>query len=131
MSPRQALPAIDADAVSAPFFSGAQEQRLLVQRCTDCGTVQLGNALCDQCFGEGLDWVPASGNAVIHSFVVMHVAYHPAFTAPYASAVVELEEGPRIPVLLTDTLAAEIGQPVVIEFAPTENAVLVPVARRR
>ena len=92
------LPAVDVDGVSQPFFDAARDNRLLVQRCLQCGTAQLGSEICNHCFDARLEWVAASGKGVIHSFVVMHLSYHAAFVPPYRSAMVELEEGPRLPV---------------------------------
>lgn len=122
------LPAVDVDGVSQPFFDAARDNRLLVQRCLQCGTAQLGSEICNHCFDARLEWVAASGKGVIHSFVVMHLSYHAAFVPPYRSAMVELEEGPRLPVLLLDGAHAQIGQAVHIAFAPAENATRVPIA---
>lgn len=129
MNTLKLLPPVDADAVSQPFFDAAREGRLLVQRCSACQTTQLGSEICNHCFATQLEWVAASGRAVIHSFVVMHMAYHPAFAPPYSAAMVELEEGPRIPVYLVGGLAPKIGQTVVVAFASAENGTSVPVAR--
>jgi uncharacterized OB-fold protein len=43
-------------------------------------------------------WMVASGKGAIYSYVVYHVAFHKAFQndLPYVTAVVELEEGPRM-----------------------------------
>ncbi len=40
----------------------------------------------------------ASGKGKIYSYVVYHVAFHPAFKGdlPYVTAVIELAEGPRM-----------------------------------
>ncbi len=129
MNTGMVLPGVDVDDVSRPFFEAAAEGRLLVQCCSACQTAQLGSEICNHCFGTRLEWVAASGKAVIHSFVVMHIGYHPAFQPPYRAAMVELEEGPRLPVYLDDGVPPRIGQAVVVQFAPTENATLVPVAR--
>ena len=124
-----AAPPVDVDPVSQPFFDAACDGRLLVQRCLQCGTTQVGSEICNHCFGTQLEWVAASGKGVIHSFVVMHLAYHAALKPPYCSAIVELQEGPRIPVLLLDRTEVKTGQAVALAFAPTENGTMVPVAR--
>ena len=48
-------------------------------------------------FGE-LDLDKTSGRDRVFSYVVYHRVYHPAFAqeVPYAVAVVELDEGPRM-----------------------------------
>ena len=42
--------------------------------------------------------VESGGRGRIYSFVVYHRVYHPAFESdvPYAVAIVELDEGPRL-----------------------------------
>ena len=127
MATLKLLPPVDADPVSQPFYDAAREGRLVVQRCTACRTTQLGSEICNCCSGTQLEWIAASGKAVVYSFVVMHLAYHAAFAAPYQSAIVELEEGPRLPVYCPDAARLAIGQAVVLAFAPTENGAMVPV----
>ena len=91
-------PRAEPDALSGPFFAALAEGRLAVQRCADCGTRQLNQERCLTCCGEDLAWSPASGAGHVHSFVVMHTVFHPAFAGevPYVVALVELEEGPRV-----------------------------------
>lgn len=86
----------EADALSAPFFAGLQERRLLVQRCRACGSFQLAEYRCWHCAQRALEWVAASGRATVYSFTEIHLPYHPFFSPPYTAAIAELEEGPRI-----------------------------------
>ena len=48
--------------------------------------------------GGDVEWVKASGNATLHTFGIVHIPPHPGFMAevPYITAIVELEEGPRM-----------------------------------
>lgn len=48
--------------------------------------------------------VPSSGRGRLISWVVYHTSYHPYFEdkLPYAVAVVQLEEGPRLIASLVD-----------------------------
>ncbi len=87
-----------ADEASAGFYDNLRNGKLCIQRCRDCGRTQLGQLFCLQCESEDLAWVAASGRGHVHSFVVMHTLFHPAFAAeiPYNVAVVELDEGPRL-----------------------------------
>ncbi|MCZ4314819.1 OB-fold domain-containing protein [Comamonadaceae bacterium G21597-S1] len=128
MNATEPLPSVDADAASQPFFDAAREGRLVVQRCTACQTLQLGNVICDHCFARQFEWIAASGRATVHSFVVMHLSYHRSFEAPYCGAIAELEEGPRLPVYLADQVRPRIGQKVTLRFAASEAGTAVPVA---
>lgn len=87
------------DEASQPFFAGAREQRLMIQRCSACGTVMWPvKTHCINCLGADLTWVQASGQGTLYSFVLMHQVYHPGFASevPYNLAEVDLAEGLRI-----------------------------------
>ena len=44
-----------------PFWDGAREGRLLIQRCRACGKhVFYPRVACPHCFADALDWVQAS-----------------------------------------------------------------------
>jgi uncharacterized OB-fold protein len=86
-----------ADHVSDRFFQALADGRFTVQHCRACGQRQLKQVLCFACQSPDLEWVTASGRGMVHSFVYVHIGYHPAFAEelPYNVAVVELEEGPQ------------------------------------
>ena len=106
------------DPVTAPFWAGLRDGRLLFQRCRGCGHAWLpGSWACPQCLRADPGWVPASGAATLASWVVYHRAYHPAFAAlvPYTIGLIALAEGPRLLAPLTgydDPEALTISQPV-------------------
>ncbi len=54
--------------------------------------------MCPVCHSPETEWITASGNGKIYSYVVYHVAPNPAFQddLPYVTALVELAEGPRM-----------------------------------
>jgi hypothetical protein len=95
-----------ADHDSAPYWQGLHDGKLLVQRCRDCGEVQLYPR--DRCLGcrGPVDWVEASGRATVYSFTVIRQNYARPFRdwIPYVVALVDLEEGPR---LMTDLVDCE------------------------
>jgi len=53
---------------------------------------------CPFCLSDRTDWRRASGAGRVYSWIVMHQVYDPSFKdrAPYAVAIVELDEGPRL-----------------------------------
>lgn len=78
------------------FWQGAREGRLLLQKCEACGCSYFPpRPFCSKCSSRDVALVEASGRARLHSYVISHVAAR-GFDAPYAIAVVELEEGPRM-----------------------------------
>lgn len=114
---------IDIDKVNAPYWEGLREGLLKYQVCS-CGHCWLpARLLCPQCLGSDWQWQVASGEGVIKSWVVFHVAYHPDFKdrLPYNVAIVRLKEGPQ---LISNILAANdrlrIGADV--QFQPDRSA---------
>jgi len=81
-----------------PYWDGARAGELRIQRCTACGGHYFyPRPLCPRCGSTAVEWVRASGRATLHSYVINHRPA-PGFEdeAPYAIAVVALEEGPRM-----------------------------------
>jgi uncharacterized OB-fold protein len=89
-----------------PFWDAAQVDELRVQRCLDCDEYYFyPRPFCPTCLGDNVSWERVSGRATLLSYVINHRPA-PGFEdeAPYAIAVVELEEGPR---LLTNIVGIE------------------------
>lgn len=126
-------PSPEPDLASAGFFAGLQEQRLMVQRCPYCGTLQLGELYCNHCHAPGLEWIAASGRATLYSFVNIHMRYHAGFAdqSPYPAAMVELEEGPRFYASVVDVAACDLkpGMPLTVGYDRLATGVVVPVFR--
>ena len=119
------------DEASQPFFDGAREQRLMIQRCTTCGAVMWPvKSRCDNCLSPTVTWVQASGKATLYSFVLMHQLYHPGFASevPYNIAQVDLEEGLRILTNIVDCPNADlhIGMPLEVTFEAITDEVTLP-----
>ena len=93
------LPAPQRDALNAPYWESLDRGTLSFQRCNSCDHAWLpARSECPNCLGDDLCWQPSAGGATLISWVVYHMAYHPAFAKrlPYTVAVVELDEGPRM-----------------------------------
>ena len=108
-------------AESEPFWRGAREHQLLIQRCANCSThIFYPRVLCPQCSGQALEWVRASGKGTIYSYTVIRRAALPSFAqdVPYIFAIVELEEGPRMATNIVSCRTEEvrIGLPVKVSF---------------
>ena len=92
-------PAPIVDESSKPFFDAAADAVLLLQRCDVCKTYLWAlREICTECLSTDLSWVPSTGEGLVHSFVIMHRLFHPAFQedVPYNLTVVQLDEGPRV-----------------------------------
>ncbi|HEX75028.1 MAG TPA: Zn-ribbon domain-containing OB-fold protein [Dehalococcoidia bacterium] len=97
MAYEKPLPQPNAD--TRPFWDGCKEHQLRFQKCRDCGHVRWPpSIICPRCYSSEVEWMVASGEGKVYTFVVYHYAYHKAFEndLPYITAIVELEEGPHI-----------------------------------
>jgi uncharacterized OB-fold protein len=126
--PRRPRPALTQD--NRFFFEGAKEHKLLIQRCTNCGTLRHPpRPACANCRSFEWDTVTASGRGTVYSFVVNHYPQVPAFDYPLVVALVELEEGTRLVAnvagISPDDMA--IGLPVVATFEQFDDDLTLPV----
>lgn len=119
------------DGRSRPWWDAVRRHELLIQSCKFCGQLTFPPAAsCPRCRRTGLRWVPASGFGKIWSWTVFHKAYFEGFKSeiPYAVAIVELDEGPRLWTQVVGLANADyqIGLPVVAFFdAVTDDLTLV------
>jgi uncharacterized OB-fold protein len=104
-----------------------------LQRCGDCGRYRFPAArLCPHCRSARSEWVAASGNGTIFSWIVVR---HPvprdvyAGDVPYVVALVELDEGVRMPSNVVGCTPEEIyaGMPVSVVFRQVTPQVTLPL----
>lgn len=116
-----------------PFWAACAEGRLVVPHCTDCNhSFFYPRAVCPSCGSRGIGWKDASGQGVVHAFCIHH---HTSLDflrplVPFVTALVRLEEGPRVMALLdvpADPSAVRCELPVEATFVPTAGGAVVPV----
>lgn len=114
------------------FWDGVDADKLLIQRCTGCGTLRLPfGPGCNACASLEWDTVEAAGGGTVYSHVTVHHPKFPAFDMPYAVALVELDEGVRT---LSNIVgvphdAVHIGMRVALEFVRHDAELKVPAFR--
>ncbi len=130
------LPALAPQVMpeSTTFWSATAENRLVLQRCGQCGTVVwYPRGLCPECLSSALEWFDASGRGVVYSYTVNRRGDGPyREIGPFVLAYVELDEGPRVltNIEYADGDELEIGMAVVAVFDPTgEGSSLVRFRR--
>lgn len=112
----------DPDGRNADFYSRLATGRLHVQHCEACArALHPPRYQCPRCGSEALVFGPASGRGRLFSWTVTHRPVDPAWAAaiPYATVVVELEEGVRVVgAWRGDNDALALDLPVVAEVEP-------------
>ena len=93
------IPVPENDGLSAPYWAGLRDEKLMIQRCRGCGSWQWGPEwLCHECLGFELDWVEVEPRGRIYSWERPWHPVHPALKdhGPYIVVLVEL---PAVPYL--------------------------------
>ena len=129
-----AKPVPTVDELNRPYWEGARDQRLLLQRCMSCGHHQFyPRPFCPHCWSYDVSWEEASGRATLYTYSIVRRNDLPPFNerVPYVAAVVDLDEGPR---MMTNVEGCaeddlEIGMPLVVDFRAETDDVTVPVFR--
>lgn len=121
------------DPVSTAFWEASKRGDFLYQQCPECGNTQFYlRPACTECLAEPENKV-AAGTGTIHTFSIVRQNYAPPFHqwAPYAVAVIELDEGPRAMgnVVGVDVDDVAIGQRVQVEFVDAADDVALPFWR--
>lgn len=128
--PRRPRPALTQD--NAFWFEGAREGKLLVQRCTSCGTLRHPPLpACGHCRSLEWDAVEASGRGELYSFVVVHYPEVAAFDYPLPIGLVALEEGTRLVANLEvdDVATLRVGMPLEARMVAFDDELTLPVFR--
>jgi hypothetical protein len=126
-------PLIDADSIG--FWEATREGRIALCRCTECGTwLPRPVERCTRCGGPAA-FSEVAGTGTVYSFIVVHHATVPAFASlvPYVIALVEFDEGPRLPGILLGEHGpgVAIGQRVRAELTDVPGAEDRAIAYRR
>ena len=119
-----------------PFWEGARQGELRMQRCQDCGHIRFPiSPVCTQCLSDKTEWARLSGRGEVFAKLVYHRAYNPAFKddVPYNVVMVQLEEGPRMfsNVVGTPNDQIKVGDPLEAVFDPVTDEVTIPRFRIR
>jgi len=78
------------------YWDGAKEGELRLQSCGSCRTTYFPpRPFCPECGSRDVAVTRASGRGTLHSYIINNIGA-PGMKPPFAIAVVELEEGPRI-----------------------------------
>lgn len=116
------------------FWEGTRHGELRLQRCDECRHVYFPpRPFCPACASRKVSVFKASGKAKLYSYVINHRPAAPGFTPPYAIAVVELDEGPRMMSNILDCPqtpeALELDMRLEVTFEKLDDKVTLPQFR--
>jgi uncharacterized OB-fold protein len=126
--PRVIPPSQDPD--DSWFWQGVQDERLLLQQCSDCGTLRHPPVpMCGDCHSLAWHAEPSQGNGSIHSWIVSRHPTQPD-DDPRIVVLVDLDEGVRFVGNLVDADPADVAneQRVALCFR-TYDGVTLPQFR--
>lgn len=124
-----------AGEASTPYWEGTRSQQLVLQWCLDCEQpVHYPRVACPRCLGDRFEFRPASGDATVHAVVVEHRPPSPfGDDAPYAVALVDLDEGVRMitNVIGCDPHVVTVGMPLRVTWEPLSDGRHLPLFEPR
>lgn len=120
---------LDAQGLTAGFWSAAARRELVRPVCRACGrnffTPQVA---CPSCLSEDWSYERSTGRGRVYSATTVHKAPSPEFTAPYGLGIVDLDEGWSMLAGLVGTPLPAIGAAVEVTWAE-QGERLVPAFR--
>lgn len=119
---------------SEPYWDYCRKGELRMQKCKECGWVRFPpSVICPRCWSLAHEWTKLSGRGKVWSWVVFHQAFYPGYAdaVPYNTAIVELEEGPRLHSNIIGCRNEEIyiDMPVEVVFERVDAEVTLPKFR--
>lgn len=109
------------------FWDGTKTGELRLQKCDGCKhTYFPPRPFCPKCASRSVTAFKASGKGILYSYVI-NARPSPGIDAPYAIAVVELAEGPR---MMTNIVgcpqtpeALQLDMPLEVVFEKQTDAI--------
>ncbi len=119
------------------YWQGCKQHELWMRACPECGPYFYPRDLCPQCGRRDVEWRQMSGRGTLYTYAIVHRAPMPGFRGdvPFITAIVELEEGPR---MMTNLIGIEpdperikVGMPVEVSFEDITDEISLPKFRPR
>ena len=115
------------------YWEGAKQGELRIQRCNACSDAYFPpRPFCQHCGSRDVAVERASGRGTLYSYIINHLGA-PGMEAPFAVAVVELEEGPRMMANIHDCPqtpeALVLDMPLEVCFEKVTDEVTLPQFR--
>jgi len=109
-----------------------------VRRCNDCAQAYFyPRDICPNCFSRNTAWIQCSGKGTLHTFGIVVRPPHRAWAedVPFVVAMVDLEEGCRMPTNLVEVGInldnpgehIKVGMPVELVWEDRTDKVSLPM----
>lgn len=82
-----------------PFWDSLKQHKMKLPRCKNCSQYHMyPRSHCPNCFSWDIEWVEASGKGKLYTYAIQYRPQGPGFQdeVPYITALVQLDEGPRL-----------------------------------
>jgi uncharacterized OB-fold protein len=115
----EGIPVPRMNTLTRPFWDACATGRLTFQRCTSCRHAVFNPApICSVCHSTSLAWEDSAGLGSVYSWTVAYRPLSPAFTAPYAPVIVDMDEGYQIVSNVIGCRVGDlaVGMRVAVEF---------------
>jgi hypothetical protein len=131
-TPRRPIPSPSPE--TQPYWDACKRHELHLPYCTRCQQFFFyPRSFCPRCFGWEIEWRRVSGRGKVYTYAIQYRPQAPGFQPPYVTAVVQLDEGPR---LLTNLVGVEpdpekirCEMPVEVAFEDLTDEISLPVFR--
>jgi len=117
-----------------PYWDGCKRGELTLPFCLACEQFFFyPRPFCPKCFGWKIEWRACSGRATLYTYAIQYRPQAPGFEPPYVTAIVQLEEGPRMMTNLVevepDPAKITCDMPLEVMFQELNEEVSLPVFR--
>lgn len=119
-----------------PFWTGAKQGKLMMQKCGGCGTLNfLPKPWCVECGNRDLKWFETKPYGTVYSFTVAYAVMmnYPDWKEdlPVINCIIDLDEGARMYGQITDCAPdkVRIGMRVKAHFVDISDEAAIPKFR--
>ncbi|MDD4802243.1 MAG: Zn-ribbon domain-containing OB-fold protein [Syntrophomonas sp.] len=117
---------------NAAFWEGCKNQRLLFQKCSECGHIRYpASVVCPECLSLENEWVESKGEGTVYSYVVFRRPFDNSTKEriPYVVAVVELDDGPTFRTNIVDCEPEQVAcdMRVSLKWEPAVGDLYLPM----
>jgi uncharacterized OB-fold protein len=117
---------------SQPFWDACRKHALSLPYCGTCKQFFFyPRRFCPRCFSWDIEWRTCSGRGTLYTFAIQYRPQMMGFTPPYVTAIVQLEEGPRMMTTLVgvqpDPLAIRCDMPVEVTWQDINDEISLPL----